>query len=293
MTCAAPCAPCRAGYAPTAMPSSRITIAAMSSTFVPSHRAGWIAPRYWWLAYDFGNYLLACSTCNSEWKRDRFPLEPGAVRVGFEARAQVDEEQRLLIDPVVDPVERWMKVDWTDRLCCMVYAPQAAVPKPKARLRAEETIASLGLNRTERMQLLQDRVRICNRAMELFNEGTAEGKVEKIEELRRLASRYREHGMTVRAFLEDFADEVQLPSAEEELEWLLEDVDELLRISEVCLRRDPSSRDRQRLVDQLRWMLAVLWKDPPTGSPEGIARWLDDKGWREMIEPLYRKLTSP
>jgi hypothetical protein len=29
---------------------------------------------YWWLAYDWDNYLLACSICNSGWKRCYFPV---------------------------------------------------------------------------------------------------------------------------------------------------------------------------------------------------------------------------
>ena len=28
---------------------------------------------YWWLAYDWNNYLLACAKCNRRWKRNLFP----------------------------------------------------------------------------------------------------------------------------------------------------------------------------------------------------------------------------
>lgn len=29
---------------------------------------------YWWLAYDWGNYLLACEICNQQWKEACFPI---------------------------------------------------------------------------------------------------------------------------------------------------------------------------------------------------------------------------
>lgn len=30
-------------------------------------------PGYWWLAYSWSNWVLACSSCNSEWKGSQFP----------------------------------------------------------------------------------------------------------------------------------------------------------------------------------------------------------------------------
>lgn len=29
---------------------------------------------YWWLAYDWSNYLLSCAVCNQKWKRAYFPV---------------------------------------------------------------------------------------------------------------------------------------------------------------------------------------------------------------------------
>jgi hypothetical protein len=35
---------------------------------------------YWWLAYDWSNYLLACEVCNSVWKGNLFPVRQPPAR---------------------------------------------------------------------------------------------------------------------------------------------------------------------------------------------------------------------
>ena len=32
-----------------------------------------VTPGYWWLAYDWNNYLLSCGVCNEVWKSSIFP----------------------------------------------------------------------------------------------------------------------------------------------------------------------------------------------------------------------------
>lgn len=34
-----------------------------------------IKPGYWWLAYDWSNYLLSCQICNQQWKANFFPVQ--------------------------------------------------------------------------------------------------------------------------------------------------------------------------------------------------------------------------
>ncbi len=50
---------------------------------------------YWWLAYEWNNYLLACSLCNRTWKRTLFPI--------LEKRTDIpnkkDKETKLLLNP--------------------------------------------------------------------------------------------------------------------------------------------------------------------------------------------------
>jgi hypothetical protein len=35
---------------------------------------------YWWLAYCYDNYLFSCQLCNQTFKKDSFPISPGAVK---------------------------------------------------------------------------------------------------------------------------------------------------------------------------------------------------------------------
>lgn len=55
-----------------------------------------VGPGYWWLAFAWENFTLACKACNQEWKRNLFPVrEPRApCTEGIEVA-----EQPLLLDP--------------------------------------------------------------------------------------------------------------------------------------------------------------------------------------------------
>jgi hypothetical protein len=55
---------------------------------------------YWWLAYEWDNWLLSCSACNAGWKGSFFPVA-GAQRV-LPPDPQAPE-QPLLLNPFDDP----------------------------------------------------------------------------------------------------------------------------------------------------------------------------------------------
>ncbi len=64
-------------------------------TFDKRYKSG-----YWWLAYDWDNYVLACAICNQRWKVSLFPVErrrTREVRKGDE-----NMEGPLLLDPFGD-----------------------------------------------------------------------------------------------------------------------------------------------------------------------------------------------
>jgi hypothetical protein len=52
---------------------------------------------YWWLAYDWTNYLLACAVCNRKWKRTVFPVQEPPIRTVPPRQAVV--ESALLLNP--------------------------------------------------------------------------------------------------------------------------------------------------------------------------------------------------
>ncbi|HSN99582.1 MAG TPA: hypothetical protein VLS89_14910 [Candidatus Nanopelagicales bacterium] len=241
---------------------------------------------YWWLAYELGNYFLSCRVCNEHRKLERFPLEEGALRTEYATRAAVGDELRLLVDPALDPVEDWMKVDcMSEKQPCSVSLRPSCTAAPVAPERVANTVDFFRLNKD--IRLVRERILARNEVAELLGEHLGNPTNARREKLRRLASRYRPQGMTVRAFLEDFAPEIALPSPEEELRWLLEEIDELLLLDARCADTDDAcTRD----AEELRWALAVLWKDPPAGTPALIEQWLDETGWREVVEPKYRQL---
>ena len=55
---------------------------------------------YWWLAYDWSNYLLACQSCNESWKKCLFPVDETPRTV---PPAQGTKETPLLLNPFDDP----------------------------------------------------------------------------------------------------------------------------------------------------------------------------------------------
>lgn len=79
--------------------------------------------RYPRLAFRWDNYLLACSGCNSNQKRDRFPRDPATGR-------------RLLLDPTRDDPRRHLTLSPSTGL----YAPRTP--------RGATSIDVFGLNRT-------------------------------------------------------------------------------------------------------------------------------------------------
>lgn len=62
---------------------------------------------YWWLAYDWSNYLFSCNRCNSIWKKNQFPIDGQKAQPS----AQVTLEQHLLINPFEENPENHFDYD--------------------------------------------------------------------------------------------------------------------------------------------------------------------------------------
>ena len=66
------------------------------------------SPGYYWLAYDWTNFLLSCHFCNSRKKKNLFPLDNPAARV--RAKGSIAGEMPSLIKPdLEDPAPH---IDW-------------------------------------------------------------------------------------------------------------------------------------------------------------------------------------
>lgn len=99
-----------------------------------------VGPGYWWLAFSWDNYSLACKTCNQAWKRNLFPTaEPRPpCHEGVE-----HVEKPLLIDPASTFRTR-------DHFTWTVSGIMGAI-SPEGRA----TIVTCGLNRRDLIVLRQ------------------------------------------------------------------------------------------------------------------------------------------
>lgn len=107
----------------------------------PAPAANGRATGYWWLAFDTGNYCVACKPCNSWLKNDAFPIAgaPGAADVDVATLNAT--EKPLLIFPLGDgDTDPETLIDWN-----------GTTPLPRAgltasdRARAESTVAFFNL----------------------------------------------------------------------------------------------------------------------------------------------------
>ncbi|MDM8523306.1 hypothetical protein QUF80_08040 [Desulfococcaceae bacterium HSG8] len=76
---------------------------------------------YWWLAYDWTNYLFSCKACNQEYKKNRFPLLPGGKRA-FKERDDLSVEKPVLINPIDEIPEKFIGFDWQGSYGILVKA---------------------------------------------------------------------------------------------------------------------------------------------------------------------------
>ncbi|MCP5007099.1 MAG: hypothetical protein GY941_24615 [Planctomycetes bacterium] len=100
-------------------------------------------PGYWWLAYDWENYFIACKPCNQGHKKNHFPLLPDGIRAES-PKDSLTKEQPVLINPVEDDPEKFMDYDWKNSNGFFVK-----VVGLDKNGRGEKTIELMHLNRKE------------------------------------------------------------------------------------------------------------------------------------------------
>src|SRR5262245_61892761 len=87
----------------------------------------------------------------------------------------------------------------------------------------------------------------------------------KTAQVSSLAIRFRPHSLIARQLLALKAPQ-DLPSADDELKWLLNDGLKDLDFTLQLLRIDKGDQNLKRQAGELLWMFAVIWKDPPLGN---------------------------
>jgi hypothetical protein len=233
---------------------------------------------YWWLAYAFENYLLSCRRCNSPCKSNKFPVAATARRVRHPDWAQLANEQRLLADPVVDPVEQWIRVVWFEdeeeaKLTLGVGLDEGTLEYD----RAVETVAFFKLG-TDSHLIYRRNLRLQEAYKYYRNYRNGIAVDDNREQLQRLASRFQPYGIAVRNLVEQWAPSL-LPTPVDELDWFLEEIGKRLKPALLLLASGIEDLGyARRDMEELFYALATLWKDPPAGDAgkHVIDCWLED-----------------
>ena len=103
-------------------------------------------PGYWWLAYEWRNYLFSCKRCNQSHKKNHFPLLVGSSRAGSPEDDLADEHP-LIINPIDDDPEIYLTYHWRDG--GGVYVTMTGTDSQQRGMR---TIDILGLNEARLME---------------------------------------------------------------------------------------------------------------------------------------------
>jgi uncharacterized protein (TIGR02646 family) len=235
---------------------------------------------YWWLAYEFTNYVLSCTVCNQKLKKNRFPMVAGAERVSYDTRAGLPGEGRLLFDPTSDPIEDWLAFDW--------QTPAGKiVPHPALDAAATARVSQV-------LEFFRINFSVPHRKKRLALQKLVIDKVDanKPDEARELAIRYRPHSLVARQILADKAP-ASLPSPKEELEWLLRDLatDLLAKLEDIADPKHTAADERE--AKELCWALAILWRDPPTETAAFVEAFLDNWKLKDLVADYHARLSVP
>ena len=149
---------------------------------------------YWWLAYDWSNYVLACWVCNSQWKGNLFATTPsrGKRRLPPTRRTR---EVPLILHPfgAEDPADH------------LHFNVDGSVEPFNGSDLGRETIRTVGLHRAtlvfERRSIAEDAYQAADEAIKGQREGVATVDNVGLRRLHQLGLPYRPHPGLVRAII--------------------------------------------------------------------------------------------
>ena len=242
---------------------------------------------YWWLAYQFQNYLLACSVCNSSYKSNRFPILPLGAAFAYPMKDQLEQEPRALLDPAVDAIDGWFGINFDleqEKREGFQITINSTLGSPEAQ-RCVITRDFFRLNLDS--ELLKARQIAIHSALKLANRAL-DGDQVTLNELRQRAIRYCPHSFAVRQVIVLHAKRPQyLPTHEEEVAWLVDELLSMLRFALNALDERAAASKESDMRDRCAWALAVLMKDPPALGTVAIRDRLQSENVLAMVQPLY------
>jgi hypothetical protein len=181
-----------------------------------------------------------------------------------------------------------MSTDHRDDTCRIVPHKELAADS-EAYLQVLTTIELFKLNEDPR--LTDERIEIIGRALKNLEALEISSDPVKADEIRRMASRFQPHGISIRQMLAAQQNSLELiPSPVEELLMFLQDLLRELSRANKALREFPKSKPARLLQRQIRWALAILWKFPPAGPPDLVEDFLKSHGCRDEVARYYRRL---
>jgi hypothetical protein len=98
---------------------------------------------YWWLAYDYTNYYLACAECNRSYKHHDFPLDAGSPKAVYGNGAGLEEERPLLVNPMYECPKDFFRL-------LVIPDPQASTQKKAVILMPKEGLSGYALRKAEK-----------------------------------------------------------------------------------------------------------------------------------------------
>lgn len=163
----------------------------LSGLLVKSRRLRWLFDGgYWWLAYEWRNYLLSCARCNRVWKRCLFPI---AERPRSKAPSEGDVETPLLLNPFgpEDPTQH------------LAFTELGAIEPRDDSTLGRATIDTCGLDQPP---LVRSRSCVARRVYDILRDheraGTMEERLLALRRLRELGHEDQPHAGMVRSIVE-------------------------------------------------------------------------------------------
>jgi len=148
-------------------------------------------PGYWWLAYEWTNYLFSCKPCNEDHKRNHFPLLPGSSRAAG-PNGSLSAERPVLLNPIDDEPESCISYDWWTGGGLFVKALGYDDDD-----RGSETIKILGLNDDH---LMKERAEVLTLLQNLADSMLHARLKNNVTEVERLTAKIRDQTSAKRTF---------------------------------------------------------------------------------------------
>ena len=141
---------------------------------------------YWWLAYSWENLLIACKTCNQQYKKSKFPLKNEEKRI-YTENYDLGKEEPFLINPLEEDPEHFIDYD------CGLKKTRLMVKAIGKCKRSQETVNELtGINDRKVMEERADKLKDYRIWAYLKNNEKNELRSKADERLQKYVSLYSE-----------------------------------------------------------------------------------------------------